>query len=544
MRPSDPTIQMPPAALAPAWKGVAVGVLRVLWLALLVLPATRSVPATEAWAVDRQLLAGLACWLVLATRIILPARWFFPLTLPLALAASWWAGAALLRHVDLLDLASQWRTFRPEEVRAALAPYVVPAVLGGLVVASWCVACARAADAWRRRRALAVGAALLTLALAPLAPPVAWQRAWPTNALLLAITGTARATSLTGLRPPPQFTPRDPKATWHARATSKAARQTLVFIIGESIRADYLRECHGPERIRALGDGAIVACDVTAGADATHTSVPLLVSREMPGWAHLVSRDATFAHAFDEAGFETHWISVQAINLAWPDARFQDYPQVVGTDEAVLGPPLAAALARPAAHKAIVLHAVNAHEPYCKRYDPAQAPYPADCRGPAIMPSIASDPANVRATYANAVDATVRFIDGVIDQLRTQRGEVFLLFTPDHADNLYDDRRQLRGHALTNPTRWDIRVPAIFWANDAWRAAHPAQWANLQAQAAAPLMHADMVPTFLAAGGVAYDEPRKLAVDLLDATVPPRRRLVQRELGATTDWDTLVREAR
>jgi glucan phosphoethanolaminetransferase (alkaline phosphatase superfamily) len=160
------------------------------------------------------------------------------------------------------------------------------------------------------------------------------------------------------------------------------------------------------------------------------------------------------------------------------------------------------------------------------------------------MPSIASDPANVRATYANAVDATVRFIDGVIDQLRTQRGEVFLLFTPDHADNLYDDSRQLRGHALTRPTRWDIRVPAVFWANDAWRAAHPAQWANLQAQAAAPLMHADMVPTFLAAGGVAYDEPRKLAIDLLDATVPPRRRLVQRELGATTDWDTLVREAR
>jgi len=264
----------------------------------------------------------------------------------------------------------------------------------------------------------------------------------------------------------------------------------------------------------------------------------------MPGGPNRISRDATFVRAFAEAGFETHWISMQPINIAWPDARFLDFPSIVGTDEAALGPSLAAALARTAPRKSIVLHAVNAHEPYCKRYDPARAPYPADCRGPAIMPTIASDPQNVRATYSNAVDASVRFVNSVIAELRAQPGEVFLLFTPDHGDNLYDDSRALRGHAMTNPTRWDVRVPAIFWANDAWRAAHPAQWANLQAQAVAPLMHADMIPTFLAAGGVAYDEPRKLAIDLLDASVPARRRTIQRELGATTDWDTLVREAR
>ncbi len=541
---SETTLDKPAPAIAPAWRALAVGALRLLWLALLILPATRSVPAAEAWAVDRHMLLGLTGWLVLATRLMLPARWFFPLTLPLALLASWCAGADLLRHVDLLDLAAQWRTFRPEEVRSALAPYVFLIVPGGLVLAAWCVVCARAPDARRGGRALAAGAALITLALVPLVPPVAWQRAWPTDVLLLAATGSVRAAPLLGLRPPPEFTPRDPKATWHGRATSKAARQTLVFIIGESVRADYLRECDGPERISPLGDGAIVACDVTSGADATHTSVPLLVSREMPGGPNLISRDATFERAFEEAGFETHWISVQPINVVWPDARFQDFPSFAGTDEATLGPSLTAALARPAPRKSIVLHAVNAHEPYCRRYDPARAPYPADCRGPAIMPTIASDPQNLRATYSNAVDASVRFVNGIITELRAQRGEVFLLFTPDHGDNLYDDSRHLRGHAMTNPTRWDVRVPAIFWANDAWRAAHPAQWANLRAQAAAPLMHTDMVPTFLAAGGVSYDEPRKLAIDLLDATVPARRRTIQRELGATTDWATLVREAR
>jgi glucan phosphoethanolaminetransferase (alkaline phosphatase superfamily) len=336
--------------------------------------------------------------------------------------------------------------------------------------------------------------------------------------------------------------PRDPKATWHGRATSKAQRQTFVFVVGESVRADYLRECRGPERVRALSAGALVACDVTSGSDATHTSVPLLVSREMPGQPHRVSRDATFERAFQEAGFETHWIGDQANTLAWPDAQFQAYPNYIVSDEAALGPPLAQVLARPARRKAIVLHAYNAHDPYCSRYDLASAPYTADCRK--LQSTLVSYPKDMRLAYANAVDVSVRFIDSVIDTLRNEPGEAFLLFTPDHGDNLYDDSRRLLGHAMRNPTRWDVQVPAIFWANDAWRAAHPRQWANLQAQVAEPLMHADMVPTFLAAAGVAYDEPRRIAIDLLDASVPARRRTIQHEMGATTDWDTLVREAR
>ncbi|MBC7662622.1 MAG: hypothetical protein H7276_02325 [Caulobacter sp.] len=58
------------------------------------------------------------------------------------------------------------------------------------------------------------------------------------------------------------------------------------------------------------------------------------------------------------------------------------------------------------------------------------------------------------------------FVGGVIDRLRREPGEAFLVFTPDHAENLDDDPRQLFGHALRRPTRWDTRVPAIFWAYD------------------------------------------------------------------------------
>jgi glucan phosphoethanolaminetransferase (alkaline phosphatase superfamily) len=156
-------------------------------------------------------------------------------------------------------------------------------------------------------------------------------------------------------------------------------------------------------------------------------------------------------------------------------------------------------------------------------------------------------PANLAAlrdNYANAVDASVGFVNDVIAALDRQSQPAFLVFTPDHAENLLDDGRVIWGHSRRRPTQWDTHVPAIFWANAAWRDAHAAQWARLRSQVRAPLMHADLVPTLLDAAGVRYDEPRTLPVDLLARDVPPRTRIVQRRLDATIPWQTLVDEAR
>lgn len=518
--------------------------LGLLWMVLLILPAATSTSSTQTWDIDPTMLFGLSCWLVVAPRVLLPARWFYPLSLPVALAGVVCMGADFERHADLLDLGTQWRTFTAAEVRSVMGPYMPQIALGAAVLAAWCWACTRVQVRRGMDRRLLAGAVAVTAGLAFALPGVAWIRAWPLNAALVASAAATRSDGLMAtLQPALSMTnPRDPHATWHGRATSTAPRQTVVFIVGESVRADYLHECHGPDRVRPVADGALVACDVTSGSDATHTSVPLLVSRDMPGRLWRVSTDATFLRAFQEAGFETHWIGDQGPSLAWPDAQFQAFPEYRTTDEAALGPPLAQALARPAPRKAIVLHAYNAHDGYCDRFDLSKAPYPVDCRhlnggtGPADAPAL-------RLAYADAIDASVGYVNGVIETLRREPGEVFLLFTPDHGENLYDDSRGLYEHALRTPTRWDTHVPALFWANDAWRAAHPRQWARLQAQVGKPLMHADMAPTFLAAAGVAYDDRRPLATDLLDAPVPPRQRTIQRALGSVVDWDTLVREA-
>lgn len=67
---------------------------------------------------------------------------------------------------------------------------------------------------------------------------------------------------------------------------------------------------------------------------------------------------------------------------------------------------------------------------------------------------------------------------------------------------------------------------------------------NLQEQIKQPLMHADVVPTLMAAADVSYDDQRKkITVDLLHDSIPPRDRIVQVTPGKTILWQTMLSEA-
>jgi glucan phosphoethanolaminetransferase (alkaline phosphatase superfamily) len=515
--------------------------LATVWACLLASPAVTTfyfadeADVQPAWSLAASATFFLAAWLAIPSRIALACS--YPLVL-LALACT---VGALQRDVNVLELAAQWRTFTRGELADALGPYVPWFAAAAVVLAIV------AAVVWPtrgpRRTALRwrlAGAALLA-GLFFCIPGGDRARAWPVNALLVTAAAATDTPMLgAGATIAMSVSPRDPASSWDAtQAPGANARQTFVFVVGETVRADFLEECGGPARVQPVRGGALVACDVTAGANVTSASVPLLISRELPGHEARVSADGTFQRAFAEAGFSTYWFGTQAEAVAWPDAEARTFS--LGPDSTLLGM-LDRTLARGTGHVSIALHVWGAHTPYCVRFERASAPYPDACDRLGSIPTQA-DLATWRAMYANAVDGSVGFVNTVIERLEKVPGEAFLLYTADHGENLLDDRRALFAHALRRPTRWDIHVPAIFWANAAWKAAHPAAWRMLQANARQPLMHADMVPTVLAAAGIRYRDTRPQAANLLAAPVPQRERIVQKALGFTTSWELLVREA-
>jgi glucan phosphoethanolaminetransferase (alkaline phosphatase superfamily) len=516
---------------------------RTAWAVLLAAPSLTVFAPTHAWDVQPLATLGVTLWAFAALWALAGRRLFFVLSYPLALFGAVAVTADLARHVDVLELLLVGAT-TPRDVMAALAPYwfALAAIAGLLALTVWFAVRDPAAPPARRHRWSLAAPLLAALAGACLWAwsPAALARAWPMNVLTVGVAQlTGRPDLLATTLPYAQIDPRHHGATWGARRpAAPRGRENYVLVIGESVRADRLQACGGRPGVAPATADALVFCNVMASSDSTHTSVPLLISRELPGGAVRISHDASFMHAFAEVGFQTSWLSVQEPAIAWPDAQRTVYVPLHGSDRASLLPPLRAALQSGPDRQLLVVHAYNAHFPYCDRIGGARPLAPVDCA--ALGPAPTRERlAEWLASYDNAVHESMRFLDAVIDAAGTRGGETFVVYVPDHGENLLDDERNLFQHALREPTRWDTRVPLVVHANAAWRQAHATQWARLAANRNAPLMHADVVPTLLGAAGIGYDEPRPGVADLTARSPGRRTRWVLRRLGETIDGDAL-----
>ncbi|WP_213958688.1 sulfatase-like hydrolase/transferase [Variovorax sp. dw_954] len=513
-----------------------------VWNAILLIPALWIFGSTH-------LRDPGAAYLVIASaaffgllRAILGLRVFLVLTYVPALFGVLAVGADWLRDVNLLEAA----LIRPDprEAWPVIQPYVVWIALAALLFATpiWVLFRTPSTRTARRKRSSATLAAI-TVALVMVGAVFhrTVLRAWPLNVISVAAASaigrddfipTASAYAATN--------PRSATANWGASRLPGLHPQNEIYIliIGESVRADRLGACGGQKQVGIQHD-AIIYCDVTSGSSSTHTSVPLLVSREMPGGAYRVSKDATFMKAFEEAGFHTYWLALQERGIAWPDAEIDMFLTAKRTDRESLLPSLRSVLAQNAPRKLIVLHAYGAHFSYCDRYDPATAAFQADCSKLSEFPDESTLPDFLRA-YDNAVNESLRFVDAVISEVAQAGGSSFVMFTPDHGENLLDDERKLFQHALKDPTHWDTRVPVVMWASDEWRAANAARWERLRANQGAKAMHADLVPTLLNAAAIRYVDERQVAVDLgAMSPAADRTRWVMRRLGEKVDGDRL-----
>lgn len=541
---NKPSLDKRRSYLLDKWSSASATILLSVWFILLILPAATTFSSWHSWGVSPRYTFVASCWVLIVLRLLMPGSYFFLGTYPIALLSLYCLAADFSRNVDLLDLATQWHTFSRSDISSAVRPYALLLPLGATLVAGlcWLLAVSRPIKkriSIRRGFLFAGAGSAVFLALAPIA---VWPRTWPINGLLIMASVVSNSPALAnystqGL----SATPRLPSSSWNASRTRKTAEhETFMLVIGESIRSDFVKECGGPSGVRSIFPGSIVACDVTAGADATHTSVPLLISREMPGHRLRVSDDATFQRAFAEVGFATSWYGAQDQSVGWPDAAITGFPS--GPDREALLPLLDRALLNEKS-QSIVLHTNGAHAPYCSRFNHALAPFPDECE----KLGVEATPENIdrwRAMYANAVDDSIDVLNQIIARLEKRSGQVFLIYTPDHGENLLDDRRVIYGHALRQPTKWDIRVPAVFWANKSWQTAHQEEWQLLKENASAPLMHSDLVPTMLAAAGIEFEDPRDLPVKLIRRPVPNRVRLIQTAIGSNTSWDALVEESK
>lgn len=285
----------------------------------------------------------------------------------------------------------------------------------------------------------------------------------------------------------------DNVASYRFNATStrdKDTTEVYVLVIGETARADNF-QLYGygrPTNPLLCGtDGLIVFSHVLSQSNTTHKSVPMLLSAASAENHSRLYREKGLVAAFREAGFHTSFISNQLPNHSFIDffgSEADDFIFIretgdsdgktediaASTSDERLLPYVERILQKHRRKELIVLHTYGSHFNYRDRYPQSSA---------AFLPDTPTEAeAKNRPQLLNAYDNTIRQTDhilhSIIALLHKTGVQAAMLYTSDHGENIFDDKRERFLHASPYPSCHGIHVPLLIWTSEAYRHAHPA----------------------------------------------------------------------
>ena len=280
--------------------------------------------------------------------------------------------------------------------------------------------------------------------------------------------------------------------TYEAERTAEApGREVYVYIIGEAARAMNW-QLYGYERetnplLSRIGD-LVVFRDVLTQSNTTHKSVPLILSSIATDEHEELYRRKGLPALFNEAGFDTWFISNQSpqgamIDHLAHDARHVIYIRSPRHDTQLLDE-MRKALERSTSQKLLfVLHCYGSHFSYHQRYPREFAHFQPDND---VAIARQHRPMLVNA-YDNSIRYTDYFLAQTIGYLRSLKGtSSALLYCADHGEDLIDDDRERFLHASPTTTAYQLYVASLAWFSEDYRKHFPEKAAAAEANETAP----------------------------------------------------------
>lgn len=265
-------------------------------------------------------------------------------------------------------------------------------------------------------------------------------------------------------------------------------REVYIFVIGETSRAiDW--ELYGYDREtnpRLKREPNLVFFPkAISESNTTHKSVPMLMSFASAETFDSIAHYKSIITAMKEAGFYTRFYSNQAPNRSYTqffgneadDVRYCNFSSKHHPYDTEMLPWVEDAVADAEHTKQfIVLHSYGSHFLYRDRYPQDFATF---------TPDNAID-ANVshRRDLVNAYDNTIRYTDHflaeTIDILKKANCQSALLYSADHGEDIFDDKRERFLHASPHPTYYQLHVAMLSWVSDSTISRHPDYIPNLK----------------------------------------------------------------
>ena len=280
--------------------------------------------------------------------------------------------------------------------------------------------------------------------------------------------------------------------TYGARRTAELPdREVYVYIIGEAARAmnwqlyGYARETN--PRLSEV-DGLVVFRDMLTLSNTTHKSVPMILSSVAPDEHEELFRRKGLPALFNEAGFDTWFISNQSrqgamIDHLAQDARHQIYIRAPRQDMQLLDEMRRAIDGTSSRKILVILHCYGSHFSYHQRYPREFARFRPD--------DDVAISSQHREMIVNAYDNSILYTDYVLAEIISYLSSLentssALLYCADHGEDLIDDERERFLHASPTTTAYQLHVASLAWFSERYREHFPAKVAAAEANATAP----------------------------------------------------------
>ena len=275
------------------------------------------------------------------------------------------------------------------------------------------------------------------------------------------------------------------------RTAEVPGREVYVYIIGEASRAmNWQLYGYGRETNPLLSqeEGLVVFRDVLTQSNTTHKSVPLILSSVATDEHDELYRRKGLPALFNEAGFDTWFISNQSrqgamIDHLAHDAKHLIYIRSPRHDTQLLDEMRKAVEKSTSRKLFFILHCYGSHFSYHQRY-PREFAYFQPDNDVAIAKQH-------RPMLVNAYDNSVRYTDYVLSRIIDYLGSLentssALLYCADHGEDLIDDHRERFLHASPTTTAYQLYVASLAWFSESYRERFPEKVAAAEANATAP----------------------------------------------------------
>lgn len=279
--------------------------------------------------------------------------------------------------------------------------------------------------------------------------------------------------------------------TFHATRTAAApGREIYVYIIGEASRAMNW-QLFGYDRntnpLLSQIDDLVPFENVLTQSNTTHKSVPMILSSVATDEHEELYRRKGLPVLFNEAGFETWFISNQSPQGAMIDklAHESDHLCYIRSPrhDTQLLDEMQRAIKQSSAQKILfILHCYGSHFSYHQRYPREFAHFKPDN-------DVAINRLNIemiRNAYDNSIVYTDYFLAQTIAYLRELDANSALLYCADHGEDMLDDERERFLHASPTTTAYQIYVASLAWFSDSYRRNFPEKVAAAERNRNAP----------------------------------------------------------